>query len=90
MSKSQKYSGHKFYIKVRVPRIKTRLGNADLVIVNNLLYFFPEQVKERSRTEQDEDKKISRLVKDMDEFLSTVPKLVGDDISKLTTDSSTK
>ena len=47
-------------------------------------------MKERSRTEQDEDKKISRLVKDMDDFLSTVPRLLGDDISRLNTDISTK
>ena len=38
------------------------------------------QVKERSRGEQGEDKKVGRLLGDMSEFLSEIPKLVGDDI----------
>merc|ERR1712018_590463 len=37
-------------------------------------------VKERSRGEQGEDKKVGRLLGDMSEFLSVIPKLVGDDI----------
>merc|ERR1739848_784984 len=37
-------------------------------------------VKERSRGEQGEDKKVGRLLGDMSEFLSEIPKLVGDDI----------
>merc|ERR1712088_942601 len=37
-------------------------------------------VKERSRGEQGEDKKVGRLLMDMSEFLSVIPKLVGDDI----------
>merc|ERR1711981_836041 len=37
-------------------------------------------VKERSRGEQGEDKKVNRLLLDMGEFLSEIPKLVGDDI----------
>merc|ERR1719350_2300168 len=37
-------------------------------------------VKERSRGEQGEDKKVGRLLLDMGEFLSEIPKLVGDDI----------
>merc|ERR1712223_2256220 len=36
--------------------------------------------KERSRGEQGEDKKVGRLLGDMSEFLSVIPKLVGDDI----------
>ena len=38
------------------------------------------QVKDRSRGEQGEDKKVGRLLLDMGEFLSEIPKLVGDDI----------
>ena len=38
------------------------------------------QVKDRSRGEQGEDKKVGRLLLDMSEFLSEIPKLVGDDI----------
>merc|ERR1712083_84680 len=37
-------------------------------------------VKERSRGEQGEDKKVGRLLGDMSEFLTVIPKLVGDDI----------
>merc|ERR1712241_1002368 len=37
-------------------------------------------VKDRSRGEQGEDKKVGRLLLDMGEFLSEIPKLVGDDI----------
>ena len=37
-------------------------------------------MKERSRGEQGEDKKVGRLLGDMSEFLSEIPKLVGDDI----------
>jgi len=37
-------------------------------------------VKERSRGEQGEDKKVGRLLGDMSEFLSVIPTLVGDDI----------
>merc|ERR1711994_974843 len=37
-------------------------------------------VKDRSRGEQGEDKKVGRLLLDMGEFLSEIPKLVVDDI----------
>ena len=47
---------------------------------NYLMTIFIVQVKERSRGEQGEDKKVGRLLGDMSEFLTVIPKLVGDDI----------
>ena len=41
------------------------------------------QVKERSRIEQSEDKKVSRLLNDMETFVSYANKLLNEDAMKL-------
>merc|ERR1712066_582137 len=39
---------------------------------------FRYMAKERSRTEQGEEKKVGRLLKDMEDFLTAVPQVLGD------------
>jgi hypothetical protein len=40
--------------------------------------YFQFQAKERSRTEQGEEKKVGRMLKDMEDFLGAVPQVLGD------------
>lgn len=44
------------------------------------------QAKERSRTEQGEEKKVGRLLKDMEDFLNACPQILGDGALKPTGD----
>ena len=46
------------------------------------------QAKERSRTEEGESKKVARMLKDMEEFFTAVPQVLGDDALKASGDIS--
>ena len=45
--------------------------------LNSYIYF---HLQAKSRAEYGEEKKIARLISDMDEFISIIPKYLGDDI----------